>query len=568
MQEPIHIALCHQLDDLQQLSGHFADKDFYCELNELRLKLTEEKLNLVVVGLFKRGKSSLINALLGKDLSPVAVTPITTVVTSFEYSVGPPHAIIYFKGGGSREEDINQVVQYISEEENPTNIKKVEAVRIFHPGIPLLETITLIDTPGLGSVFTYNTESTREFIPKMDAALFVLSADLPISQADVDFLQELKASVPKIIFVLNKKDLLEEKDLEHLLAHNRKVLLEKELIHSDASILSVSARLARMGNRAESGINTLLSHIHRQMGSEKETLLQEVFAKRYRWLYSRLRLQLRLKLQALQTPAEELELKQKRLKEVIILLRSQKEEFHNTIRGETHMMQESIAHLIEEDARALRQELYQELEIRKKKLEDPSSFQAIQTDFNRLILDRFEGRWRELEVQVKETFTSLLAGYGQRAKSFLNELILHLSSLMGIDFDIIAGKFDLDTYTSSYLSVKGVSAVSGRLSPFSRLLPVSKRRNQLQKRLIRHYDALVVQNASSVIYDLQYRIQESFRKFRKDLESRLEDLVNNMDRLIAAALATKRSHEELVETEIKDVEGRLEKLQQITFENI
>ncbi|MES1249434.1 MAG: hypothetical protein ABUL46_02050, partial [Chitinophaga rupis] len=78
----------------------------------------------------------------------------------------------------------------------------------------------------------------------------------------------------------------------------------------------------------------------------------------------------------------------------------------------------------------------------------------------------------------------------------------------------------------------------------------------------------VVQNASSVIYDLQYRIQESLRKFSKDLESRLEDLVDNMDRLITAALATKKSHQELVETEIRDVEGRLEQLQKMTIENI
>ncbi|HVU55005.1 MAG TPA: dynamin family protein [Puia sp.] len=568
MQPPTHIALCHQLDDLQQLSGHFADKDFYCELNELRLKLTEEKLNLVVVGLFKRGKSSLVNALLGKDLAPVAVTPLTTVVTSFEYTPGSPHAIIYYKGGQSREEDIDQVVQYISEEENPANIKKVEAVRILHPAIPLLRMVTLIDTPGLGSAFVYNTESTREFIPKMDAALFVLSADLPISQADVDFLEELRSSVPEIIFVLNKKDILEEKDLERLLTHDRKILLEKELIRPEASILSVSARLARMGQRGASGIEGLLSHIHQQMETEKDALLQEVFVKRYGWLYSRLEVQLQLKLQALRTPVNELELKQKRLREAIILLHSQKEEFYNTIRGETHMMQGSIAHAVEEDARGLQQELRQRLEVHKEKLKDPALFQSVQTEFNHLILDRFERRWNELEQQIKKKFGSLLAGYGQRSRSFLNELILHLSSLMGISFDIIAGRFDLDTYSSSYLSVKGASIVSGRLSPFARLLPASKRQNQLQHRLIHHYDAVVVQNASSVIYDLQYRIQESFRKFSTDLESRLKDLVDNMDRLIAETLATKRSHQELVENEIRDVEGRLKKLQNMTIQHI
>lgn len=221
--------LCVQLDRLQQSAGHLADRDFYRELNELRIKVTEQKLNLVVVGLFKRGKSSLVNALIGRELAPVAVTPLTSVITTFEYDPGRSYARLCFQDGDIREVPVDAAAQYISEEENPGNTKKIDTVRLFDPS-PLLQRITLIDTPGLGSPYIHNTESTRHFIPKIDAALFVLSADLPVSQADLDFLQELKPMVPRIIFVLNKMDLLSPRDLDRLLEHDKKVLVERQLL--------------------------------------------------------------------------------------------------------------------------------------------------------------------------------------------------------------------------------------------------------------------------------------------------------------------------------------------------
>jgi hypothetical protein len=286
-----------------------------------------------------------------------------------------------------------------------------------------------------------------------------------------------------------------------------------------------------------------------------------VFSKRYVWLSSRLLLALRLKLDALQTPVDELELKQSRLKEVILLLDSQREEFANTIRGETKLLQQYIDRTIQDESLDLRSDIRRQIKSSISQLLNPATLQAYQQELNRDIIDRFEKRWHQLGEYSKEKFNQVLVEYGNRSNSFLNELIRHLSSLMNIDFDIIAGKFDLDVYTSFYLTVEKGAGISGSISPFEKLLPKRDRKNRLSRRLLNYYDAVIIQNAAAVIYDLQYKIQESFRKFSFDLEKRLHDLIHNMNRLISEALITRSQHQEIVGDQISDLRDRIEKLE-------
>ena len=74
-------------------------------------KLATEQFNLVVLGQFKRGKSTLINALLGTDLLPTAVVPLTSIVTIIQ--PGPqPHAVVRFLDGRTLEVDVADLALY------------------------------------------------------------------------------------------------------------------------------------------------------------------------------------------------------------------------------------------------------------------------------------------------------------------------------------------------------------------------------------------------------------------------------------------------------------------------
>jgi small GTP-binding protein len=215
---PVTATFPEDIQTLKKIAGSLGDQPVIQSLNELSAKLEANRFYLVIVGLFKRGKSSLINALIGKELAPVAVTPLTSVITFFEYSPGTT-AEVFFEDGRRVPVSLPEVAEYISEEENPENKKQVYYLRI-HTNAPVLENIVLVDTPGLGSLFSHNSETTLKFLPKIDAALFVLSADIPVSKTDKEFLLQMKNSIPNVLFVLNKSDLLSSSELDKMIRYN------------------------------------------------------------------------------------------------------------------------------------------------------------------------------------------------------------------------------------------------------------------------------------------------------------------------------------------------------------
>src|SRR5438309_7530961 len=92
-------------------------------------KLETEQFNLVVLGQFKRGKSTLINALLGADLLPTAVVPLTSIVTIIQH--GPqPRALVRFLDGRTLEGDVADLALYITERDNPANTRGVAQVEV------------------------------------------------------------------------------------------------------------------------------------------------------------------------------------------------------------------------------------------------------------------------------------------------------------------------------------------------------------------------------------------------------------------------------------------------------
>jgi predicted GTPase len=186
--------------------------------------LSTNRFYLVIIGLFKRGKSSVINALLGQELARVAVTPVTSVITYFEYGTSSS-ANIFFENGTKILNELPDVVNYVSEELNPKNNKNVKFLKIYYEN-PILKNLTIVDTPDIGSLFEHNTETTMEFLPRIDAALFILSADLPVSKADLEFLLQVKTTIPKVLFVLNKSDLLIPSELNNIISYDLKMLNE------------------------------------------------------------------------------------------------------------------------------------------------------------------------------------------------------------------------------------------------------------------------------------------------------------------------------------------------------
>jgi small GTP-binding protein len=204
--------------------------DLVTRVAELQERLNEERFHLAVLGQFKRGKSTLLNALLGEPLLPTGVVPLTSIPTFLR--TGQTRAVRVFFHDGRQvafsdltlEQASDVLVRYVTEKENPRNQLGVQRVEVEHPSSLLSAGVVLIDTPGIGSTLRHNTEATLNFLPQCDAAVFVVSADPPITEVEKDFLKAVRDKVAKLCLVMNKIDYLTESELEEAMGFFEKCL--------------------------------------------------------------------------------------------------------------------------------------------------------------------------------------------------------------------------------------------------------------------------------------------------------------------------------------------------------
>ena len=182
-------------------------------LREMREKLETETFNLVVVGQFKRGKTCLVNALMGAEILPVAVVPLTSIVTILEFG-DELKVRVFFQDGRVDEIGRDALPDYVTEIGNPRNARKVKEVVVTYPSAYLRNGVRLVDTPGVGSVYLHNTDAAYEYLPRSDAAIFLLSVDQPAGRAELDFLKDVRKYADRIFFLLNKIDYLSEGEIQ------------------------------------------------------------------------------------------------------------------------------------------------------------------------------------------------------------------------------------------------------------------------------------------------------------------------------------------------------------------
>jgi len=202
-------------------------------------RVMEGRYYVACVGQFKRGKSTLLNALMDRPVLATGVPPVTAVPTVIRYGKNPA-ARVRSQNGEWAKIPLNAVEEYVSGEKNPENRKGVTGVEIFVP-LPLLAAgMCLVDTPGVGSVFSGNTAATREFLPQIDAAIVVIGADPPISHDELELAEAVAREASELIFVLNKADRSSAAERAAAIGFAKGVLRER-LQKSDVVIFETSA---------------------------------------------------------------------------------------------------------------------------------------------------------------------------------------------------------------------------------------------------------------------------------------------------------------------------------------
>jgi len=224
---------------LADLAEAFAAEQVTADARSVAERVSEGRFYVACIGQFKRGKSSILNALVGARVLPTGVVPVTAVPTIVRYG-SHGAARVRFDAAGWTDIPVNSVDEYVSEEKNPENAKHVAALEVFVAS-PLLATgMCFVDTPGLGSVFTGNTAATQAFIPHIDAALVVIGADPPLAGEELVLVEAVARHVQDLIITLNKADRTTDTERAAAVAFARRQL-EKRLRHEVPPFFEVSA---------------------------------------------------------------------------------------------------------------------------------------------------------------------------------------------------------------------------------------------------------------------------------------------------------------------------------------
>jgi GTP-binding protein EngB required for normal cell division len=177
------------------------------DLQGLLKRLAEDRFYLTLAGQFSRGKTTLMNAMLGMDRLPTGVVPVTSVITAVSYNTRERVLMHFANSNLTHEVPLSELSEWITEQGNPGNKRKIDMAEVQLPAELLRRGAFFVDTPGLGSAIIENTETTHRFLPHLDALVLVTSFEFPLSQDEVLFLRRARELRRTIFLVINKMDL-------------------------------------------------------------------------------------------------------------------------------------------------------------------------------------------------------------------------------------------------------------------------------------------------------------------------------------------------------------------------
>ncbi|HTW47210.1 MAG TPA: dynamin family protein [Acidobacteriaceae bacterium] len=285
------------------------------EARELAARVSEGRFYVACVGQFKRGKSTLLNALVGHEVVPTGFVPVTAVPTVIRFG-GQLHARVRMRDGSWQDVDLPDLKEYVTEELNPENKKGVDGAEVFVPSPLLSSGMCFVDTPGLGSVFTGNTATTQAFIPHIDAALVVVGADPPIAGEELALVEGVGRQVQDLILVINKADRTTDPERAAAVKFTREIL-ERRLHRPMGEVLEVSAAERMEGRGSLRDWEKLLASLYRLVEDSGRNLVRAAGDRGLQRLSEQLLAMISEDREALQRPIEESERRIELMKQTI-----------------------------------------------------------------------------------------------------------------------------------------------------------------------------------------------------------------------------------------------------------
>jgi len=505
------------------------------ELAAERRRLGHGRVNVVVVGAFKRGKSTLLNALMGRPILPMGVVPVTALVTLIRS--GPTErAVVHFLDGREEEIPVDGLTPYVSETENPENRRGVERVEVELPELRELGRITLADTPGSGSVFQHNTDTLRQWLGQIDAALFVVSTDPPIGETDSQLLQEVAETAGEVLVVLNKADHLRPTELGDSIAYTSRAV--EATMGRPVPLIPCSARRALEDGGEEAGVSKVAAWIRELAAGRGEEVLEKAVARRAaRRLAQEITL-VRLEEASARSSVEDLEAALQQLQEVRVELVRRVREVEaafqagcaDLMRGHDDVVRERQQDLITQVQEMVAGEARRLMERRVNMLRFQRQLERVR---DRAVESALEPFQKEREEAVIAGFQELTERALSRVNELVDEAFETAARLVGVEmasFDV-RESFSMESRLDYRVGLPKVN-LDYIVEGLFLLLPGPVGRPMVARRHHRFIPEAMGRQLGLIRADLHERLNESAFSFKGGLERRVEEALDRLENAV------------------------------------
>jgi GTPase SAR1 family protein len=536
-------------------------------LRELQGRLMEERLQLAILGQFKRGKSTFLNALLGEPLLPTGVIPLTAIPTFIAWGSKPRIRVTYRTARPVDEfEDAtpdairDRLFGFVAEEANPKNRLAVARVDLVYPASFLENGVVLIDTPGIGSTHRHNTDAALEVLPECDAALFVVSADPPITETELAYLETVHPKVARLFLVLNKADYLQLDELavavDFLVKTVRQTSLATDL---DTRVFSVSAvhglRAKHDGNAAafeRSGMAAVETYLLHYLAQDKVEALQTAVCGKASQFLLEAEADLALRIRVLEMPLEDLKMRASTLENALSRISGEALVVRDLLSGDRRRAVEQLEIHAERLRQKARHYLMAVLDRALSEDDSATGDTLAQEAIAAAIPEFFEPELSQTSGEFSRTVEEILARHQQRIDDLVNLVRRTAADLFDVPY-AEAGESERFKLGQAPYWVKRPwidrlvfipTGLTNRLLPAS--VRQARRRNQLQEQV----NELVQHNVENLRWATLQGVNDTFRRFTTMLEERLAAAIGATQGAVKAAAASRFMQSERADVEL------------------
>jgi len=532
------------------------------KIKENIAKLQSEQIVVSVIGQFKRGKSSVINALLSEEILPISVLPLTAIPVFIYYGekyglqIKTKKEVLNFKNI----EEIKKVLfEFATEKGNPENKKEVEEIKLFYPSELLENNIVLVDTPGVGSIYAHNTKAAEDVIPKSDIGVFVVSPDSPFSEVEMNYFKKVLPKIKTSFFVINKSDTVTEMDLEEVKKFYFNIL--DKIFNGDAKnyVFTVSSK-------TKAGINELKEAIKSYIEVKKTEILIDVSKERIKEIFNLAKNEMGLILNSLKMPLKKLEENIGLFNDCLIDIESKAD----MINGNILIRKNKITEYLEDELSELDKEIHSNfindfLSGAEKGIIDEENINKVINDISNI----FESRQREIEKEVEKRVVSVLFELKEDFEAPLKELKQKTIEFFNIDIEIPQEATEFKFLKRPYFVDKNFSFSYKLLKDnlFFKILPGVFKKKIVLSYLENDFEDIILRNSNNIRWETIQSIQDTFIKYEAyyydKYENIKESILDSLDKVKKSIVDFKETKEikvretDIIYNEIIDLSKRI-----------